>query len=48
LYGIDSKPQKWDENEWKKTRQNIGLIQAALGGAKLTLFVAGIAKFASS
>jgi hypothetical protein len=32
----------WDVNEWKKVHQNIGLMQACLGGAKLTLFIAGI------
>jgi hypothetical protein len=31
-----------------KTLRNIGLMQACLGGAKLTLFIAGIAMFASS
>jgi hypothetical protein len=42
LYGVDFKPQMWDVNEWKKVHQNIGLMQACLGGAKLTLFIAGI------
>jgi len=39
---MDFKPQKWDVNEWKKVHQNIGLMQAALSEAKLTLFIAGI------